>query len=231
MMIARNQRRRYMTVLTAPRCSTASFARSEEQFDRFMEVADGSDDRPNEPELQPEISKEPTSLRENTIEILLVEDDADYAAMVKSVLETTESDPYTRKITRLLRDVPRTSAPSRATWSVKAVDCLVAALLELSRSSYDCVVLDLMLPDAELLRGLNAIVNYVPSTPVVVLSSIDDDQIVRTAISQGARDFVSKRTMDIDALRGSIVYAIMRQPIASGDSFELLSPEAQIHDL
>lgn len=56
----------------------------------------------------------------------------------------------------------------------------------------DLVLLDLMLPDVQGFAGLALIRNLVPGVPIAIVSSRDEEPVVRQAIALGARGFLSK---------------------------------------
>ncbi|HEB97879.1 MAG TPA: response regulator transcription factor [Thiotrichales bacterium] len=65
------------------------------------------------------------------------------------------------------------------------------ALLE-SVSCPDLVLYDWRLPDGGGLRGLLAIVQMVPESPVVVVSSNEDPDVIASALTAGARGYIPK---------------------------------------
>ncbi len=56
----------------------------------------------------------------------------------------------------------------------------------------DLVLYDWRLPDGGGLRGLMAICQLLPSTPVVVVSANEDPDVIATALSAGARGYIPK---------------------------------------
>lgn len=72
------------------------------------------------------------------------------------------------------------------------VEWLRDAVRSLERETFDVVILDLVLPDAEGLEGLRQIIAVVPQVPVVILSGLDDEQIAREAVDEGAHEFLVK---------------------------------------
>ncbi|WP_428336906.1 response regulator [Paenirhodobacter sp.] len=58
----------------------------------------------------------------------------------------------------------------------------------------DVVVLDLNLPDVNGLEGLMALRQAAPDLPIVVVSSIDEPRVIRSAILAGAAGFVPKHS-------------------------------------
>lgn len=87
------------------------------------------------------------------------------------------------------------------------------ALEYLERDRPDCVLLDLVLPDADGLESVKAILAAAPDLPVVVLSSHDDEQIALQALSEGAQDYLVKGTVEPQALLRAIRFAMNRRRI------------------
>jgi DNA-binding NarL/FixJ family response regulator len=87
---------------------------------------------------------------------------------------------------------------------------LDSALEHLESNGADCVLLDLVLPDADGLEAVNAILAAHPHIPVVVLSSHDDDAYAVQALREGAQDYLVKGTIDSSDLARAIRFAINR---------------------
>ena len=75
----------------------------------------------------------------------------------------------------------------------------------------EVVLLDLALPDAHKLEALDAVQAAAPNVPVIVLTGSDDPALGIAAVQEGAQDFLSKRSADIDRLSRSIRYSIERK--------------------
>ncbi len=89
----------------------------------------------------------------------------------------------------------------------------------------DCVLLDLVLPDADGLEALDAVLGVSPEVPVVVLSSHDDDRVALEALRRGAQDYLVKGSVDGPGLLRAIRYAMRRgtrtgRPDPTGDRAE-----------
>lgn len=86
--------------------------------------------------------------------------------------------------TRLLIELLEEVAPGR--FAVEPA-CRLADGLEILRSgTVTAVLLDLSLPDAEGVDSIGAVRCAAPSTPVIVLSGMLDDDVRRTASERGA---------------------------------------------
>ncbi|MCP3997734.1 MAG: response regulator, partial [bacterium] len=93
---------------------------------------------------------------------------------------------------------------------VRHVKRLESALEAISESPPDCVLLDLVLPDADGLEAVDSILINAPHVPIVVLSAHKDDHLALRAVRRGAQDYLVKGTVTADALARSVQLAIQR---------------------
>ena len=78
----------------------------------------------------------------------------------------------------------------------------------------DCVLLDMGLPDAEGMTGVEALVADAPDTAVVVLTGAASERLGVRAVAAGAQDYLVKGRVDDQLLARSVRYAIERQRAA-----------------
>lgn len=78
-------------------------------------------------------------------------------------------------------------------------------------AAFDCVLLDLGLPDADGLEALKRIHRLAPSLPIVVLSGEDDETIALLAVREGAQDFLVKGQVGDGHIARAITHAIERK--------------------
>ncbi|RJK95526.1 response regulator [Vallicoccus soli] len=122
--------------------------------------------------------------------VLLVEDDEGDAFLVQELLLEA-------------------SAQVEIRW-VRSVSAALEAL-EAGRGSYDCVLLDLGLPDAEGLVALRRVLERVPEAAVLVLTGLADEHRGAEAVAAGAQDYLVKGQVDGQLLARSIRYALERK--------------------
>jgi signal transduction histidine kinase len=85
------------------------------------------------------------------------------------------------------------------------------------KEEYTVVLSDLSLPDAEGLEAVRIIREQLPTPPVIVLTSLQDESVALEALEHGVEDYLSKQEILThgsaggDKLRRSIQYAIQRQ--------------------
>jgi diguanylate cyclase (GGDEF)-like protein len=124
-----------------------------------------------------------------SVSVLLVEDDEDYASLVRTMLDRDPS----------------------ATFDVSHVPRIAEARGKLFDHPQGCVLLDLSLPDARHLEGLSELREAAPDVPIVILSGLEDELLALTAVKEGAQDYLVKGQIDPSVLRRSISYAIERK--------------------
>jgi serine phosphatase RsbU (regulator of sigma subunit) len=76
---------------------------------------------------------------------------------------------------------------------------------------FDCVLIDLGLPDAHGLEALRGVLTEVEDTAVLVLTGLDDEHRGTEAVAAGAQDYLLKGQVDARALMRSIRYAVERK--------------------
>ncbi len=125
------------------------------------------------------------------VNVLLVEDDQDDAYIVKNMLKSDKRRAF--RITQCERVGE------------------AAALLE--TKPFDIVLLDLGLSDSQGLSTLKSLMSTDISTPMLVLTGIDDDLFGEKVIQLGAEDYLPKSLLSPLLLSRSIVHAIERHQL------------------
>lgn len=126
------------------------------------------------------------------LHILLVEDNDDHAHIVQRLLSAMDG-----AVARVDRQASLTSAMSL-----------------LKERQYDVVLLDLTLPDSELVETLDQFLDAATDEPVICLTSVDDLDFATGAVQQGAQDYLVKSNLTRDLLLRSIRYAIERHKVS-----------------
>ncbi len=127
--------------------------------------------------------------RRDRLRVLLVEDNPDDAELIRVLLGKSD-DP---------------------TFIVSHEDRLAGGLDRLRREPFDVVLLDFSLPDSLGLDTFLSVHQTAPRMPVIVLTSLDDDELAARAVREGAQDYLVKREVDTRLLVRSIRYAVARQ--------------------
>lgn len=118
------------------------------------------------------------------MQALLVEDDATFALLARHVLE---GEGFT----------------------VHGVATVAEALASTRDARYDCIILDLGLPDANGLTVVEKLRRDGQSTPVMVLTGTLDRESTVRLLDAGADDYVTK-PVDVDELRARIRALVRR---------------------
>jgi diguanylate cyclase (GGDEF)-like protein/PAS domain S-box-containing protein len=127
--------------------------------------------------------------RRETVRLLLVEDSADDAELIRTKLAKSE----------------------RINVDVTHVDRLGKALERLSGDAFDVVLLDFSLPDSFGMETFRRAHAAAPRIPIIVLTSLDDNELAVQAVREGAQDYLVKREADTRLLVRAMLYAIERQ--------------------
>jgi DNA-binding response OmpR family regulator len=111
------------------------------------------------------------------VRILLIEDDQEQAVLLRKMLQE-----------------------SGAVFDLDHADRLASGLERLGQGGIDIVLLDLALPDS---YGLDTVAKaraQAGSTPIVVLSGLDDKEMAIAALERGAQDYLVKGEFDVRLL-------------------------------
>lgn len=120
--------------------------------------------------------------------ILMIEDDDEHAELIAHYL--TQSDPSLE---------PRRVASLR-----EALDLL-------HESRFDVILSDLALPDARGIDCVSRLREAAPNAAVVVLSSLDDENLALQAVETGAQDYLVKSDIDARSLARALKFAEERK--------------------
>ncbi|MEI6290106.1 MAG: PAS domain S-box protein [Chloroflexota bacterium] len=142
--------------------------------------------------------------------ILLIEDNPGDARLVMEAL----SEPWDNQPVEIL------SAGS-----------LSAGLDFMKSRQINAILLDLSLPDSSGEETFHQIFEAGRYTPIILLTGMQDDELVQNLIRAGAQDYMQKGEMDEKTLRRSIRYAMQRKVSednlrASEERFRLLIEQA-----
>src|SRR3954453_24035079 len=113
---------------------------------------------------------------EHTVRVLLLEDDPDFAALVRRCVAGLSGQPL-----------------------LHAAQTLEEALLELRSNMFDLVLADLWLPHSS---GLDTIqrITFETTCPIIVLTASGDPGMREAALAAGAYEFVQKTEFDSSVL-------------------------------
>jgi diguanylate cyclase (GGDEF)-like protein len=121
------------------------------------------------------------------------------------VLLVEDSEPDARLVAEDLHD----AEPGAVELTVH--ETLAGACAHVETQRTDCVLLDLSLPDAFDLQGVDALRELRPDVPIVVLSGATRDGLAVRAVQSGAQDYLLKGETSGPLLLRSIRYAMERK--------------------
>ena len=111
-----------------------------------------------------------------------------------------------RLIREMLKDLPA------GTLQLQQVGSLDSAMERLRQETFDVVLLDLGLPDAQGMEALTLIQKASRGVPIVVLTGLDDERFALEAVRAGAQDYLVKgRRFESELLVRTIRYAVLRK--------------------
>ena len=125
----------------------------------------------------------------NKIRVLIIEDNVEYASMLKAVLSKS-------------RDLE---------FELKSFVNLEDGLSELKNNDVDVVLLDLDLPDSSGLDTFNKVINFTSGLPIIILTGDDDKELAIRSLRLGAQDYLIKGQTDNKLLLKSILFSIERK--------------------
>jgi len=88
---------------------------------------------------------------------------------------------------------------------------LATAIDALERQPFNCVLLDLGLPDADGLEAVKRVRTTAPGVAIVVLSGQEDETLALMAVREGAQDYLVKGRVGHNHIVRAISYAIERK--------------------
>jgi two-component system cell cycle response regulator len=124
------------------------------------------------------------------LDVLLIEDNVGDAELIRGAF----------------RDGPRQV-------NVEQIDRLDAGFRRVNERRFDLVLLDLSLEDSSGFDMVVALCARAPSTPVIVMTRVDDEDVATQAVQAGAQDFLVKAQITTNMLFRSVRYAIDRQSL------------------
>jgi two-component system sensor histidine kinase UhpB len=88
---------------------------------------------------------------------------------------------------------------------------IAGAIISLNTHSYDVVLLDLSLPDSKGQETIKKMITLAGSTPVIVLTGLNDKQVGIESLKLGVQDYLVKGEVNSSTLLKSISYSIQRK--------------------
>ena len=109
---------------------------------------------------------------------------------------------------RLFRENLSEAGPAR--YDLTCVGKLNDTIRCLDEERHDIVMLDLTLPDSQGINTFTSVRMHAPKVPVILLTSVNDEELAVKALQNGAQDYLIKGQVDGSILGRSIRFAIER---------------------
>jgi signal transduction histidine kinase len=150
---------------------------------------------------------ENTSVEKKTLRVLLVEDNAGDARLLREMF--SKERPGSFELTHKTR--------------------MSEAEIYLARGGVDVVLLDMGLPDGHGIENLRRARAAAPNVVMMVLTGLDDEGLAAEAIKEGAQDYLIKGQIENRALPRALRHAIDRQRMQA-ESDRMRSLQLQLRD-
>lgn len=137
----------------------------------------------------------------------MTEDSARRYRTMPDLLLVEDNPLHLRLVKSMLADI----WPPNEVAEVRHARSLEEAIAEIDRQPPECVLLDLVLPDADGIDTLDGVRAADPLVPIVVLSSHENSEMARNAITSGAQDYLVKGAVSPDDLERSVAFAMGRK--------------------
>lgn len=123
-----------------------------------------------------------------------------------SILLIEDDEVDRMRVRRFLKEGP-------VSWArVDEAETLAKGRAKLACNLYDCVLLDLHLPDGNGMDFLRSLRQNTTESPAIVLQTVEDDEVLgMEALELGAQDYLVKGNINAPLLVKAVRYAIQRQ--------------------
>ena len=133
----------------------------------------------------------------NKIKVLIVDDNSDDVYLIKELLKDITVIQF-----ELLHE--------------KSLNSALELIENNKNNKFDCILLDLNLPDSLGTDTLKNMLNRFPGLSVVILTALDDEDIALKLLQDGAQDYLVKGKINGEIVYRSIRYAIERKKAENG---------------
>jgi CheY-like chemotaxis protein len=113
-----------------------------------------------------------------------------------------DDDPLNARLVRAMLGQAKDAA-----FELERADRLALGLEMARATRFDVVLLDLLLPDSFGVDTVAKFAKAVPGVPIIALTGVEDTNLVRDVLNQGARDFLMKGKLQSESLVRAVRYA------------------------
>jgi len=143
------------------------------------------------------------------VKVLMVEDNINYGRLIKKNLQSLKNEKFDVILSNSLKE----------------------GLQELAIKDIDIVLLDLNLPDSYQIDTFLKIKNNSPNVPVIILTSMDNEEIAIKSIQMGAQDYILKNMINTEIIVKSIYYSLERSKITRELEIQKINVEKAYSEL
>jgi pilus assembly protein CpaE len=141
-----------------------------------------------------------------TLTVLLIEDSADYAALVQQWLSL------------------RTDIDFVLHWT----DSMEAGLNRLKQRGVDVILLDLGLPDSSGVETFTRTKLHAAGVPVILLTGDSSERLALELVQAGAQDYIVKGGCNGETLAKAVQYAVMRNANRGSEASAVVAEQANV---
>jgi len=127
-------------------------------------------------------------VNDKPIKVLLIEDNPGDARLIQEILNESRNNMF----------------------DLECFDKLSTGLESIAGEHIDIILSDLSLPDSQGLDTIVRVHSQASDVPIIVLTSLNDEDLAIMALQKGAQDYLVKGQVDSNLLVRSIKYAIER---------------------
>ncbi len=155
-------------------------------------------------------------MTDNLCKILLIEDNPVNAQLIQ----------------KLLSACVNTSLARGLSFDVTWTETLAQGLEKLEDSTFDVILLDLILPDSRGINSLITIKEKTPQVPIIVETGSEDETLIVQSFQLGADGYLKKKNLDTNILVYAIRLAIEKNNYSAKlQKIQLEKQESEFQDL
>lgn len=110
---------------------------------------------------------------------------------------------------RLIEEYLR-NLPGKNVYTLDVVQSITEGVERIHAAGYDVILTDLSLPDSDGMLSIHRLLDAAPEIPLVVLTGMDDNEMAKSAVREGAQEYLVKGRISADALARVLHYSINR---------------------
>jgi PAS domain S-box-containing protein len=123
------------------------------------------------------------------------------------ILLVEDNPADARLLHETLRDINKNK------YELTHIQSLGEAIVRLTETNFDAILLDLFLPDSQGLETVERILSAAPALPIIVLTGLKDESTGIQAVRKGAQDYLIKGQTNSDLLIRAINYSTERKRV------------------